>query len=303
MPPVAGLRSPYEDVDGLLGFGRTLDKIRLHAEGSLPEDYLAMLGTGSFYSLDTRSCLLLGVSYEALTEQTLKGGSDAEVLTWAYQEGRKPGALEVEVSNAFSVKMGWRDETATYLKVLTSSGLAENGIATFLDYIESDEGRAVRFAPDPLRPSVEAKASAFLPGLRSPYEEVGGLVHFGRMLDKIKLHGKGLLPPEWVAARGSPISFDSNTCRFLGIDFDELEAEVLTNEATDEAWLQRAYEKGRRPSEDEIKVWNPYLSKRGWRDRYTERVKLRLQEADLPEYTVLTMFDFIDLDEGRPLRF
>lgn len=303
MPPVAGLRSPYEDVDGLLGFGRTLDKIRLHAEGRLPEDYLAMLGTGSFYSLDTRSCQLLGVTYEALTEQTLRGGSDAEVLAWAYREGRKPSALEVEVSNAFSVKMGWRDETTPYLKVLTESGLAMSGILTFLDYIESDEGRPMRFAPEPFRPSVEKGASVSLPGLRSPYEEVGGLVHFGRMLDKIKLHGEGQLPPEWVASRGRPISFDSNTCRFLGIDFDELEAEVLANEATDEEWLQWAYEKGRKPTEDEIKMWNPYLSKRGWRDRYTERVKLRLQEAGLPEHAVLTMFDFIDLDEGRPLRF
>jgi gluconokinase len=303
MPHVVGLRSPYEDVDGLLGFGRTLDKIRLRAEGRLPEDYLAMLGTGSFYSLDTRSCMLLGVTYDALVEQTLRGGSDAEVLTWAYENGRKPGALEVEVSNAFSVKMGWRDDTTPYLKVLTGSGLASHEIATFLDYIESDEGRTVRYAPDPPQPSFEAKPSISLPGLRSPYDQVGGLVHFGRMLDKIKLHGSGALPPEWEESRGRLQSFDDYTCRFLRIDYANLEAEVLANNATDEEWLRWAYEKGRMPSEDEIRMWNPYLSKRCWRDRFSERVKIRLQEVGLPASAVLTMFDFIDLDEGRSLRF
>ena len=83
-------------------------------------------------------------------------------------------------------------------------------------------------------------------GLRSPYEPVGGLVYFARMIDKIRLHAAGLLPSEY----------------------------------------------------EEVEIWNDYLSKRCWRDRYTPRLHIRLQEAGWPIGTVLTMFDFVDLDEG-----
>jgi len=34
-------------------------------------------------------------------------------------------------------------------------------------------------------------------GLRSPYDKVGGLLYFGRMLDKIRSHAKGELPLEY----------------------------------------------------------------------------------------------------------
>jgi hypothetical protein len=48
-----------------------------------------------------------------------------------------------------------------------------------------------------------------------------------------------------------------------------------------------------------IPVPNDYLAKRCWRDQYTPRLHVRLQEAGMPIGSVLTMFDFIDLDEGR----
>jgi len=141
-----------------------------------------------------------------------------------------------------------------------------------------------------------------IPGLSSPYEELGGLVHFKRMLDKIRLHHDGKLPADWVAAKGSPKGFDGRCCRFLGIDYAELEAETLKG-ASDEELLAWAFEHGQKPSDEEIEHYNAFLSKMGWRDRYKERVDFRLQEVGLPLGTVFTMFDFIDLDEGRPKRW
>jgi len=44
MPAVPGLRSPYAKVARLVYFGRMLDKIRLHAGGQLPAEYVANLG-------------------------------------------------------------------------------------------------------------------------------------------------------------------------------------------------------------------------------------------------------------------
>jgi len=304
MPPLSGLRSPYEEVSGLLGFGRTLDKIRLHAEGKLPEDYLPMLGMPNPYTLDGKSCRLLGITYEELIAEVLKGGSDEEVLAWAFTHGRKPSDLEIEVSNAFSMKLGWRDETTPYLrKMVAEAGFPVDEVLTFADYIDRDEGRSPRFGPDPSVPAGEVKATAIIPGLRSPYEKVGGLVHFGRMIDKIRLHRSGALPDAWAGSKGVPASFDGATCRFLGLDYAALEAEVLSADKSDEDLLAWAFATGRHPSKLEMMAWNPYLSKRGWRDRFAERVEIRLKESHMPNHAALTMFDYIDLDEGRPSRF
>jgi hypothetical protein len=139
-----------------------------------------------------------------------------------------------------------------------------------------------------------------IPGLRSPSEQVNGLVYFGRMLDKIRLQAKGQLPEGWEAMRGtaSPNTFDARCCRFLQIDYAALEAETLKG-GTDEALLAWAFKHGRKPSEEEIEVWNAFMKKRGWRDNGTQRLHERLAELGLPPGTVETMFEFIDVDEGR----
>jgi len=139
-----------------------------------------------------------------------------------------------------------------------------------------------------------------IPGLRSPHDEVSGLVYFGRMLDKIRLHAAGKLPEGWQPARGSamPGSFDARCCRFLQIDYGALEAEVLKG-GTDEELLAWAFANGRRPGAEEIEIWNAFMTKRGWRDAGTQRLHERLAEIGLPPGTVATMFEFIDLDEGR----
>ncbi|MEP2774460.1 MAG: DUF5069 domain-containing protein [Luteolibacter sp.] len=139
-----------------------------------------------------------------------------------------------------------------------------------------------------------------IPGLRSPYEKVGGIVYFGRMLDKIRLNAKGELPEEWAAmvGPGHAGSFDSRCCNFLKIDYADLVAETLKG-GSDEEVLTWAFEKGRKPDAEEIEVWDGFMTKRGWRDAASQRVKERLKEIGLEPGTVETMFEFIDLDEGR----
>ena len=144
--------------------------------------------------------------------------------------------------------------------------------------------------------------STHIPGLRSPYDTVGGIVQFGRMLDKIRLHAAGKLPDGWVEAMGVPKGYDARCCRFLHIDYADLTTETLKGGSDDEllAW---AFSTGRQPNDEEIEVWNGFMMKIGWRDAYTARVVFRLEESKFAPDAVLTMFDFIDLDEGRPPRF
>lgn len=138
-----------------------------------------------------------------------------------------------------------------------------------------------------------------IPGLRSPSAQVNGLVYFGRMLDKIRLAAVGKLPEGWQPMRGFVKgAFDWRCCLFLGIDYAALEAETLKG-GSDEELLAWAFAHGRRPSEEEIEVWNAFMLKRGWRDAGTARLNERLAEIGLPPGAVLTMFEFIDIDEGR----
>ena len=139
-----------------------------------------------------------------------------------------------------------------------------------------------------------------IPGLRSPFDQVNGLVYFGRMLDKIRLAAAGELPEGWQSMRGmsTNMTFDARCCRFLHIDYAALEAEALKG-GSDEELLAWAFKNERQPSEEEIEVWNAFMTKRGWRDAGTQRLNERLAEIGLPAGTVQTMFEFIDLDEGR----
>ncbi len=139
-----------------------------------------------------------------------------------------------------------------------------------------------------------------IPGLRSPFDQVNGLVYFGRMLDKIRLAAAGKLPAGWQPMRGAVKgSFDWRCCQFLKIEYSALEAETLKGDKTDAELLDWAFLHGRRPDDQEIEVWNAFMTKRGWRDAGTPFVTQRLAEIGLPPGTVQTMFEFIDLDEGR----
>ena len=105
-------------------------------------------------------------------------------------------------------------------------------------------------------------------GLRSDREGVGGLVFFGRMLDKIRLHATGNLPADYNRGHG----FDGRMGRFLRVDYTLLVKEALA-ELDDLKVLEWCFMKGYRPSADEIFVFNAFLSKRGWQDDVSGWVK------------------------------
>ena len=73
--------------------------------------------------------------------------------------------------------------------------------------------------------------------------------------------------------------------------------------ATQEEVLAWAEAKGRKLSTNEIEIWNGFMTKRGWRDEANEVLARRLKENGLTaEAGVDTMFDYIEVDEGRPAR-
>lgn len=138
MPHVSGLRSCYEKTGGLVYFGRMLDKIRLHAAGKLPADYHANIGGG----FDARCCSFLRVPHAELKERTLAGGTDEEILAWAFQRGGTRSEDECLIWSRFMSKIGWRDDRAPVLKQrIVEYGLTGKPIETFFDLNDYDEGR------------------------------------------------------------------------------------------------------------------------------------------------------------------
>ena len=137
------IRSPRDTVGGIMVFGRIIDKIRLNAEGRLPEGYHCGVIAGK-RTFDDRVCKLLGVEYEALTARVLQGGSDEEVLEWCFETGRKPDAEQIELFNGFMMKRGWRDAaTPGLIQQRADAGLGHReDLVTFFDVMDVEEGRA-----------------------------------------------------------------------------------------------------------------------------------------------------------------
>lgn len=135
---------------------------------------------------------------------------------------------------------------------------------------------------------------------RSPYDAERELLYFPRMLDKIRMKQRGELPADYHANLGK--GFDLDCCEFFRVAYADIVAQVEAGAGDAEvfAWCCR---NGRDPAPHEIRVWNDYLRKRGWNDEYSPRLKSRLEGLGMSgRDDVLTMFDLLEVDEGRPPR-
>jgi hypothetical protein len=133
--------SDYRETNGLIYFARMLDKIRLHATGTLAEDYFVGVEDPTFF--DARCTRFLQVDYNDLVERTLKGGTDEEILEWCFTRGRRPSAEEIPIWNAFLAKRGWRDEASDDLATAKKRAGWEHrdDIQTWVDLHDAEEGR------------------------------------------------------------------------------------------------------------------------------------------------------------------
>lgn len=134
---------------------------------------------------------------------------------------------------------------------------------------------------------------------KSPRERVGGIVYFGRMVEKIRLMEAGDLHPDLHANLGK--GFDERCTNFLHVSYPALREQVAAG-LDDDALLQWCFKNGRQPAEEEIEVWNDFMSKRGWNDDVSEILLRRKKESGFESRDdIRTMFDYIDADEGRPV--
>lgn len=136
----------------------------------------------------------------------------------------------------------------------------------------------------------------------SDYKETKGLIYFARMLDKIRLRAEGRLSDEYFTGVEDPTLFDARCTRFLGVDYEDLAKRTLEG-GSDEEILEWCFAKGRRPSEEEIEIWNAFLAKRGWRDVASDDLEAAKERAGWSERNdIQTWTDLHDVEEGRTPR-
>lgn len=132
----------------------------------------------------------------------------------------------------------------------------------------------------------------------SPYVKTKNLVWFARMLQKARLHAAGQLGADYTPWIGK--GFDGRCVRFLHVEYAALLARIA-QPGTDEEILEWCFAQGRRPTDEEILIFNEFMVKRGIRDTdnpgQVEGYKTKNGfggRADIQTY-----FDVIEADEGR----
>ncbi len=135
-------------------------------------------------------------------------------------------------------------------------------------------------------------------GLKSCYDKTLGMFYVARMLSKARLHAAGKLPEDYLEMLGD--GFDARTCRYLSVSYGDVKRLALTDR-TDEEILEWCFANGRRLTDEEILIYNSFMSKRGWRDdEHDEFIPDLIKSYGLPDDgSVLTDFDAIEMDEGR----
>jgi gluconokinase len=116
-----------------------LDKIRLQAAEKLDPAYYENLGIGA----DARCTGFLRVSYDALRERVVQGGTDEEILEWCYTHGRRLDEGDAKIWTGFITKLGWNDSVTKYLEQgKVAAGLSDRAdIQSMPQLIDSEEGR------------------------------------------------------------------------------------------------------------------------------------------------------------------
>ncbi len=135
-------------------------------------------------------------------------------------------------------------------------------------------------------------------GIKGCFEKTGKLFYFARMCSKIRLHAQGQLPSDYHDMLGQ--GFDGRTCRYLRVRYNDVKAEVLAGK-TDQEVLAWCFAQGRPLTDEEVLIYNSFMSKRGWRDDETaEFIPAMIQQYGVKDDgSVITDFDLIEMDEGR----
>jgi Domain of unknown function (DUF5069) len=129
---------------------------------------------------------------------------------------------------------------------------------------------------------------------------LGGYILLPRLIDKVRLHAKGILPPEYVSNLLAPAPcLDGRFLAFTGLDAEFLRNAILAakTDAEIQAWVERNAkphtEAEKRQWGEEIDTYRPNAQWAGYRRKIYKEIAAKIDPA------TLSILDLIDMDEGR----
>ncbi|MHB8483469.1 MAG: DUF5069 domain-containing protein [Nitrospiria bacterium] len=141
--------------------------------------------------------------------------------------------------------------------------------------------------------------------LRSPREKLGGYVFLPRLIDKVRLHARGELPPEYIGNLLQPGNTlaDQRLLLFTGLNGEQLRKAILSSKTDDEVlkWVEKNAifhtDEEKQEWEEQIHAYRPNA------EGIEKRKKVYSDLASKVDIGSLSVFDMIDMDEGRqPIR-
>ncbi len=126
------IRSPRVRLGGYVILPRLIDKVRLHAQGLLPESYVPFLLRPGL-PLDGRFLAFTGLQPEVFRQAVLSKADDGDILTWVMREAVLHSFQEIEA---------WSDA----LERLRP----DRALARLLGRLSPDLAKQVDFAQHPL---------------------------------------------------------------------------------------------------------------------------------------------------------
>jgi hypothetical protein len=133
---------------------------------------------------------------------------------------------------------------------------------------------------------------------RSPRETMAGWVYLPRLIDKVRLHLAGQLPPDYQ--ENFTKGFDERWLKAAGVTADQF-IEVVKNSITDGQvcdWVQKNVDK----SEADKNSFNTFILNRGNDGDEAVRARLETRKKELglaQRADIQTFVNMIDADEGR----
>ena len=132
---------------------------------------------------------------------------------------------------------------------------------------------------------------------RSPFDTLGGLLYFPRMLDKIRLKQRGELAEVYFPLLGK--GFDGRLSLYFGLEYEAF-VERVNAGATDEEILEWTRREGISLNDVHVLIWNGFSIKRGWDDDGTPTLEAFKKELGIEgRDDVRSFFEFIEVEEGR----
>ena len=135
---------------------------------------------------------------------------------------------------------------------------------------------------------------------RSPRATLGGYVFLPRLIDKVRLHAQGKLPPEYIGnLLKHGLTLDGRLLTFTGLDAEDLRCAILAAKTDEEVliWVERH---AKPHTEDEKRQWIEEIEAyRPNAESARRRREVYKEVAVVVDPVTLDVFDLIDMDEGR----